>query len=444
MKKKKLRYNDLVKIIKEQVNGEYYEITPKKYLELMLLAAYDGNSLSKIKMFQGKKLKITGDLNISGKPVTDLGNIGMIDGGLDISNTNVMSVGDINVVGNIRDWNSGVYRAKMRKIKMAKLSEADSLRESGEWSLTNEDIDSDGEKANAIFQFLVNNGNVESLDDEDKEEVNRLKTQISDLTNDYEDEDDPELSDAIYDQISVLEEELDDLIEDKFDVYNLSPNSYSDYGLSSFEILEGPDSGHEYSVGDESEMDDAAREQIRNLVDESGVDGFVQGYVDNYIDLEELEKYAYDFYYDDISYSPESYFSDEDFVLTDEQEERISQIEDKISIYEDEQSEAHEDDYDEYQDLIDELQEELDEIIPDTEPTEEMIEEKCDEYAKDARNEGAEWITEHGLDIKNFVDEEDLIDGVFDDDGYDGLLRYDGTYQVETINDTDYYVFRTD
>ena len=87
MKKVTLKYGDVVKIIKEQVEGEYYEITPEKYLEIMLLASYEGKSLSKIKMFKGLPLKITGSLDISGKPVTDLGNIGVIEGSLDISNT---------------------------------------------------------------------------------------------------------------------------------------------------------------------------------------------------------------------------------------------------------------------------------------------------------------------------------------------------------------------
>ena len=391
MKKVTLKYGDVVKIIKEQVEGEYYEITP------------------------------------------DLGNIGVIEGSLDISNTNVMSVAGIDIKGTVRDWNSGAYKARMRKIQLAKIANAESLRESGVWSLTNDDIDEEGEKANALFEFLVNEGIFATLDDEDIEEVSRLKSQIEGLTNDYDNEDDIEVSNVLYDEISELEEELSDLQGDKYDVYNLSPNDYGSYGMTSFEILEGDDG--EYSVGTEEEMDDGAKEQIRDFIDDSGLEGFREGYVENYIDMTYFREYVDQYYTDDIGYSPESYF-DED--------ERISQIESEIERYTNEQSESEEDDYDEYEELIDGLQEELDDIIPDTDnPTDEMIENKVNDLVGDAANDPVQWMSEYGIDIKDFIDEEDLIEGVFNDDGYDGILSYDGTYEVVTINDTDYYVFRT-
>jgi len=440
MKKVTLKYSDIVKIIKEQVEGEYYEITPEKYLEIMLLASYEGKSLSKIKMFNGKPLKITGSLNISGKPVTDLGNIGVIDGDLDISNTNIMSVDGIDIKGTVRDWNSGAYKAKIRKIQLAKIAKAESLRESGLWSLTNDDIDEEGEKANALFEFLLQRGIITTLDDEDMEEVSRLKSQIEGLTNDYDNEDDIEVSNVLYDEISELEEELSDLQGDKYDVYNLSPNDYGSYGMTSFEILEGGEG--EYSVGTEDEMDEASKEQIREFIKDVGLDGFGGGYVENYIDMVYFKEYVHDLYTTDIGESPVSYFDDDDYELTEEQEDRISKIDEEISWYKNEQSEAVSDEYDEYQELIDELQEELDEIIPDTEPTDDMVENKADEYVKDAANDPLQWITEYGLNIEHFVDEDDLVEGVFQDDGYAGILSYDGMYEVVTINDTDYYVFR--
>ena len=246
----------------------------------------------------------------------------------------------------------------------------------------------------------------------------------------------------MYDEISELEEELSDLQGDKYDVYNLSPNDYGSYGMTSFEILEGDDG--EYSVGTEEEMDDGAKEQIRDFIDDSGLEGFREGYVENYIDMTYFREYVDQYYTDDIGYSPESYFDEDDYELTTEQDERISQIESEIERYTNEQSESEEDDYDEYEELIDGLQEELDDIIPDTDnPTDEMIENKVNDLVGDAANDPVQWMSEYGIDIKDFIDEEDLIEGVFNDDGYDGILSYDGTYEVVTINDTDYYVFRT-
>ena len=441
MKKVVLKYNDLVKIIQEQVNGEYYDITPEKYLELMELAGFNGKGLSRIKKFQGKPLRITGSLNISGAPVKDLGNIAIIDGDLDISNTNVMSVDGIDIKGSVRDWNSGAHKDRMRKIQLQKIADADSRRQEGEWSLDNEDIDEEGLMANAVYEYLVMDGTVEEMTDEDKMEISRLKSQMSKLTDDYENEDDPELADAIYDQIGELEEELDDLMSGKADVYILHPEDYSNYGMTSFELLDGDG---EYSVGTEEEMEKAALEQIENFIDDVGLDGFRQGYINDYIDEDEVARWFEDMFYDDVRESPESYFDEDDFEFTEEQQNRIEQLENQISEYEEEQSNTEDsDEYDEYQDLIDELQEELEGIEVDREPTEEMIENAVESRLYDVRRDPVSYIDDYGLDIKNFIDIDELIKGVYEDDGYDGILTYDGTYEVVNIKGTDYYVFRT-
>lgn len=441
MKKVVLKYNDLIKIIQEQVNGEYYDITPEKYLELMELAGYNGKGLSRIKKFQGKPLRIIGDLNISGTPVKDLGNIAIVDGNLDISNTNVMSVDGIDIKGDVRDWNSGAHKARMRKIQLQKIADADNRRQEGEWSLNNEDIDEEGLRANAVYEYLVMDGTVEEMTDEDKIEINRLKSQISKLTNDYDDEDDPELVDAIYDQIGELEEELDDLMVNKADVYILYPEEYGNYGMTNFELLDGDG---EYSVGTEEEMEKAALEQIENFIDDVGIDGFRSGYVDNYIDEDEVARWFEDMFYDDVRESPESYFDEDDFEFTEEQQNRIEQLENQINEHEEKQSNTEDsDEYDEYQNLIDELQEELDGIEIDTEPTEEMIENAVDSRLYDVRRHPASYIDDYGLDVKDFIDIDELIKGVYADDGYDGILTYDGAYEVVDIKGTDYYVFRT-
>ena len=441
MKKVVLKYNDLVKIIQEQVNGEYYDITPEKYLEMMELAGFNGKGLSRIKKFQGKPLRITGSLNISGTPVKDLGNIAIIDGDLDISHTNVMSVDGIDIKGSVRDWNSGAHKARMRKIQLQKIADADSRRQEGEWSLDNEDIDEEGLMVNAVYEYLVMDGTVEEMTDEDKMEISRLKSQMSKLTDDYENEDDPELADAIYDQIGELEEELDDLMSGKADVYILHPEDYSNYGMTSFELLDGDG---EYSVGTEEEMEKAALEQIENFIDDVGLDGFRPGYIDNYIDEDEVAKWFEEDFDYDVRESPESYFDEDDFEFTEEQQNRIEELENQISEYEEEQSNTEDsDEYDEYQDLINELQEELDGIEIDTEPTEEMIENAVESRLYDVRRDPVSYINDYGLDIKNFIDIDELIKGVYADDGYDGILTYDGTYEVVNIKGTDYYVFRT-
>lgn len=445
MKKVRLSSKDLkriINIVSEQVNGEYYDITPEKYLELMNYASYNGNGVTSLKMFQGKPLRITGSLKISNTPTKSLGNVAVIDGDLDISSTNIMSVDDIDISGSVRDWDSGVSRKRAREIAARKNAEADSRREDNEWSLSNEDIDEEGLRANALYEYLVNQGDFEEFSDEDKEEVRRIKNLINSLNTEYEEEDDPELADAIYDQISELEEEMDEILDGKEDIYTLYPSQYGGPGgLTMFEVL-GSDS--EYSVGTEEEMEDAAKEDIRNLFDDIGVEGFRENFLEDYIDIDYLAKYFEDGFYDDVRENPESYFDDDDYELTEEQEERIEELEAKISEYEEEQSkyDYSDDEYDEYQELIDELQEELDEIVPDTEPTEEMIENVVESRLDELRRYPMSYIKDWGLDIKNFIDEDELVEGVYQSDGFDGILRYDGNYDIVEINGVDYYVFR--
>ena len=60
------------KIIKE-TEDEYYRISPEDYLDVMRYASYNGNVFRKMKQYGGKPLYITGDLDLGGKDVKDIG-----------------------------------------------------------------------------------------------------------------------------------------------------------------------------------------------------------------------------------------------------------------------------------------------------------------------------------------------------------------------------------
>ncbi len=98
--------------------------------------------------------------------------------------------------------------------------------------------------------------------------------------------------------------------------------------------------------------------------------------------------------------------------------------------------------YDEVQEEIDNLQEILDEIEPDKEPTEEMIDNKVQELVDRALNDPVSWLKDWGYEIKDFIDEDSMVDYIFDSDGYSSMSSYDGDYDIENINGRDYYVFR--
>jgi hypothetical protein len=147
--------------------------------------------------------------------------------------------------------------------------------------------------------------------------------------------------------------------------------------------------------------------------------------------------------------NPESYFSDDDYELTSEQEERIEQLESQIADFEQEQNELDTDreDYDElyedFQNHIDALQEELDSIEVDTEPTEEMIENKVYELVRDVRRDPLDYLKDYGYNITEYIDEDALAQGLVDSDGWGVMNSYDGQYDSEDVNGIRYYIMRT-
>ncbi len=112
--------------------------------------------------------------------------------------------------------------------------------------------------------------------------------------------------------------------------------------------------------------------------------------------------------------------------------------------------EEEEEEWDELEEEIDQLQEELDDIIPDVgEPTEDMIEDKVDSIV--SGEDELDWLSEHGYEIRDYVDMDDLKQGMYDTDGYEGILTYDGTYEMINMeypsgeeDSVDFYIFRVD
>jgi hypothetical protein len=428
----------------------YYKISPEEYVELMKLSGYHGKGISKLPRFEGKPLWITGNLDLSNTPTDSLGNIGYIQGNLSIGRTKISDLGNTQVKGYVSDYGSPVETKRIAARQRAKSNEMDEYRESDDWNLNNPDIDDLGLKANALFEYLVGDGTLESLSEDEKEkisqnrsEIERLETEKDSLSMD--DEDWNEKDDELQEQIDNLQEEIDDLISDKSDVYVLYPAG-EHYGLQRFENLLSRD--EEYTVGTETEMDDAVLEYAENYIDDVGIEGFNQSFIENYIDEDYLKDYFEDWWRDDIYQNPDVYFNDDDFELTPEQEQRISEIEVEIEDYEREQNELDPDDenydnyYEDFQNLIDKLESEKEEIVPSTEPTDEMIEEVLEDKLYDVERNPMFYIKEYGLNIKDFVDEDELAKGLADEEGYGLMNSYDGNYDTININGEDYYIMR--
>ena len=450
-RKLRLTESELYKVIKQiikETEDEYYRISPEDYLDVMRYASYNGNVFRKMKQYGGKPLYITGDLDLGGKDVKDIGPIAYIDGSLDIRNTKVSDLGGLQVKKYISDGGSPRERIREKQELNAKLAQQDVFRDSDEWGL--EQGDETGEKAHALFDNLVNVGEIEPLSDEDKEKLTILRRKLQDLEQEYEGLDDNdyrvyEVQESIYETQSEIEE----LEENDVDVYMMYPNQrYSHYGLQQFEVLISGFKDREYTVGTEEEMDAAALQYAVSYIDDVGADGFSESFIEDYLDVDSIVNMAEEDYDYQVRENPESYFSDSDYELTDEQEERKDELETMIYDLEQQKLELDSDDenyYDYEEDLdnqIEALQEELDSIEVDTEPTDDMIDNMVESLVRDVRRDPLDYLRNYGLDFKEYVDEDALAQGLVDSDGWGIMNSYDGQYDTEEVNGVTYYIMR--
>jgi hypothetical protein len=344
---------------------------------------------------------------------------------------------------------------RIKRIMDQKLAQMDELRSTDEWNLSNPNIDEDGLKANALFQYLIDENDIEPLDAEDRIRIREINQQIEQLQQEYDSSD--ETKTELLDRISELEDELENY-EGKIDIYHLYPNGEF-YDMTKFEVLDSDLYGNEYAVGTTSELEDSAKEYVEQLIDDIGYDGFSKGFAENYIDIDEVVENAKDTYHYDVSESPDSYLDDSQRELSDDQisliekhQRELEKMRSYIEKYQELMDNSEDMDLiDEYQDKIDELEEliddieiEIDEIndSPDGDFPEHLIEEKVDELVSEVERNPIWYMNEVGLEIKDYIDKEKFIEGVIDSDGLGIVNGYDGNYEEIKINGEYYAVMR--
>ena len=295
---------------------------------------------------------------------------------------------------------------------------------------------------------------IEVRQPEDNAEMIRLEAEIRRLDDEYDNSEDPRPE--LLDQKSELEDELEEL-QSKIDVYNIIPTG-DYYDMTEFEVLADGYRDRRYAVGTERETQESAYDSVEGLIDDIGYEGFSQSFLEDYIDTDELKNYVYDFYYDDINEQPESYLSDEDRELSDAQEEQISvkqrtigKLQNQIDLLEKRMDGQYDDEIsekiDELREMISDLEIEIDEIKenPEGDFPEELIEREIDSRVDDALYDPADWIRNYGLDLKNFIDQREFINGVIDADGIGHTLnRYDGSDDEISVNGIYFHVMRID
>jgi hypothetical protein len=205
-------------------------------------------------------------------------------------------------------------------------------------------------------------------------------------------------------------------------------------------------------------MERSAYENLDNLIDDIGFEGFNKNFAMNYLDNDAIADYAEEMYDYDVRESPESYFDEDEKQLSDRQEEDIrvarlfiERAEEQISRLEDQMDGDNDDDIqekiDELNELIESHQDEITEIEenPDGEYPEDLIEDKINELVRDVKYDPEDFMELYGLEWDKFIDRDDFIKGVIQEDGYGQTLNgYDGSADEVKVGDQWYYVMRID
>jgi hypothetical protein len=487
MKKIRLTESGLkgfVRAIVEQVEGEYYHMEPGQFLTMLTAGVNRMDIVTKLKRFQGKLVWIDGDLDLSSKPITTLGNLAgvsgdlklascknlkdlgklkYVEGKLDISYSRVSSVDGVEF-GSISAYDSELENKKIRQEYNAKFAEMQADREEG----TFDDLNSSEEAAKrwALLEYLSNNdSSVMIKTDEVKEEYDELKRRLELLQDRYNETDDDETVDSLQDEIDEVESRIEEIESEYYDVYDIV-----DYGYNSFIVrdLGGFRNPNEYSVMTTDEADKALDDYWDNYIDDVGYENFSKDTLERHIDGDDVADDFKDYYYDDISSEPQAYFDLNNLDYTDDQEREIatlqayideldvyiSELEEKQSSLEDEipiDSDEYSPAYDEIQNLIeraeekkDETQEKIDEIEPEV--SEDMIESEVEDKLAEIRRDPLGFLQDMGYDSKTifrYVDEKSLKEELISNGDYGDLNSYDGSYDEINVDGTYYVVMRT-
>lgn len=452
--------NFIYRVLNEQEDDEYLHVSPER-LNFVIDQVHGHYGFGRI--FKNKPLWVDGNLTITNKNLTTLGNIVGVDGNLilssceklsdlgklkyvkgrlDISNTKIESFDQVEY-NEIRAYNSEYENKQLRAKYNQELAEADERRQEGVWDDPNNS--EEASEAWGVLRYVIENeDNVYELESEEREEKIRLQNRIEELDGLDEITDDEQEE---YDEIKGRLEELEN---EYIDVYDVLPTDYQNYGFNIYHVkgLGGLRDQNEYAVKRSDEASESLIDYYRNLIDDVGLDSF-SNYVKYNLDGDSVAEDFRDYYDEDIRDNLESYFNNIDY--SDEQKERIQELEDYINELDDKISELQDqldgENDEEIQEWIDQAeankeqaQEEIDEMVPEV--SEDMIEDEVESRLEDIRLDPYEFLTDMGYDSKtiaNYVNLDEIAMDAANDGDYGNMNGYDGKYEEYKIGG-DYYI----
>jgi hypothetical protein len=382
-------------------------ISPQDYLELLDDVGGIAERITRLKPYRNKGIVITGDLNLSKyKNVGPLTGIVRVMGRLDISQTNVPNLNGITVDRYISDYGSSMWKIKEQAKLDQKLAELDEKRQEGEWDVENEDDDS--ERTEALYEYLEQNGDVDTVEDEEGNEVP----------------------------------------EDKYYIY---PSGNATYGYGrQYEWLGGGNgfNSNTYDVYTEEEADDAAKVAVEQMLDDMGMDAFSEWVFEGALDTKSWISWLEDFYDDIVRNDPENY--DIPLELSQQQMRQVQQLQATLDSLNKrlETEELPDDQYEALELKIEGLEDTIQEIKDDPQGDydESLIENEINDRVNEYEDDIKGFISMYGYDkdfIMDFIDTNDITNTVISSDGYGSILNsYDGDYDTFNINGNEYYVMR--
>jgi hypothetical protein len=383
-------------------------ISPEDYLELLDDVGGIAERVAKLKPYRGKGIVITGPLDVHNyKNIGPLTGVVRVMGRLDISYTNVPHLNGITIDSYASDYGSSMWRKKKQSELNKKLAELYEKRQNREWDVENEDDDS--ERTEALYAYLENYGEVDTVEDD----------------------------------------EGNDVPEDKYYIY---PNGSASYGYGKqYEWLGGGDgfNPNTYDVYTEDEANDAAKYAVESMIDDMGVDAFTDWVWNDALDTQSWVSWLEDFYDDYVRDEPDNF--DIPLELSQQQMRQVQQLQSTVDSLNERQRRENltDEQYQEIETKIEGLEETIQEIKDDPQGNfdETAIENEINDRVNEWRDDIKGFINYYSYDknfIMDFVDTDEITNTVVSSDGYGSLLNsYDGDYETYNINGTDYYVMRT-
>jgi len=383
------------KIILEETE-EWVDVSPEEYKELLDYVNGDGSIIKRLPDYNGKKIRITGELDLRGKEnVTNIDSIDLVQGNLDIGYTKIPFFDKNKVRGRLDYWGSEMQRLEKLKIHKQRLAHQELLRQDDDWNVENNDKESN--ETEAIFEYLKDSRSVEEGEDK----------------------------------------------------YFLFKENYKHYGDSSVYLWLGSKNFEsEYVVYEGDKIYDAAKEHLESLIDDVGFDAFREYVWESHIDEDYVRSYLHEDYDEYVRNNPEDWNIKKE--LTNQQKQyleihqanidRLNQKLEEGGLTDEEVEEIENDIYD-YEQLMEDINEN-----PEGEYNEQEIEDTIEGMVEDNMDDIFNLLRGRGYDntaLLDFVDVDAAIDYVIRSDGYGHTLNgYDGTENEYNINGEDYYVMR--